>query len=616
MINANDIKNNPQFNSINPSKFQIVQGRTNIHDKAPETKPVSYFKDAWNRFKKNKGSVVATVIIAILVLFAIFGPIFSPYTVAYSDAYFKFCLPKSNMSEVFGWDFWDGCKEDIMNGPKFRYYHSIGEESVRVAGENAHPVIKNQEYEILEYNENGKPISYKVRFDTYTQYGCVYLNLTEEEYASIQQYQDEYKVQVIYPITQYDLRPNSYDGAINDANYWMQTENVKGKATILTDENGNYTPIYQGFQGINKKGVAFDGYTSEMYEVKTDGNENPYYYVETNKGWKVIDSEGNFYNINVDLVYADKDIYYTDADGSCKLDIIENPAGIEIIKDEDGNENKLPLRKYNYGRKNQTGYEVRVNYYEYYCYLHKYVLKDGIEKPLFLFGSSDFGHDIFTQLAGGARFSFLFAIAVSVVNMLVGTIYGAIEGYYGGAADIIMERICDILGSVPTMIVITLLKMHMRGTAMQEHGHLLILFITYFATGWMGMAGRVRMQFYRFKNQEYVLASRTLGARDRRIMFKHIFPNSLGTIVTGSVLVIPGMIFSESSLSYLGIINLSTGDLTSVGTLLAKADPYLADYPYMMVFPAVFISLLMLSFNLFGNGLRDAFNPSLRGAEE
>ena len=130
------------------------------------------------------------------------------------------------------------------------------------------------------------------------------------------------------------------------------------------------------------------------------------------------------------------------------------------------------------------------------------------------------------------------------------------------------------------------------------------------------MSGTVRMQFYRFKNQEYVLASRTLGAKDLRIMFKHIFPNALGTIITSCVLVIPGMIFSETSLSYLGIINLNSGSMTSVGTLLANAQPYLVSYPHMIFFPAVFISLLMLSFNLFGNGLRDAFNPSLRGTED
>ena len=129
------------------------------------------------------------------------------------------------------------------------------------------------------------------------------------------------------------------------------------------------------------------------------------------------------------------------------------------------------------------------------------------------------------------------------------------------------------------------------------------------------MASRVRMQFYRFKGQEYVLAARTLGANDRRLMFKHIFPNSMGTIITASVLIIPGVIFSESSLTYMGIVNLESSTLTSVGSMLANGRSYLSTDPYIIFFPALFIALLEVSFNLFGNGLRDAFNPSLRGAD-
>ena len=196
------------------------------------------------------------------------------------------------------------------------------------------------------------------------------------------------------------------------------------------------------------------------------------------------------------------------------------------------------------------------------------------------------------------------------VNLTVGAIYGSIEGYYGGKIDLVMERIVDLLASIPFMIVITLLKYHLNVS------HIIILFISFFLTGWTGMAGRTRMQFYRFKNQEYVLVARTLGARDRRIMFKHIFPNAIGTLITSSVLVIPSVIFSETSLTYLGIIDLNTGSMTSVGTLLAKGQTYLFTYPHIILFPAIFISLLMLSFNLFGNGLRDAFNPSLRGTED
>ena len=129
------------------------------------------------------------------------------------------------------------------------------------------------------------------------------------------------------------------------------------------------------------------------------------------------------------------------------------------------------------------------------------------------------------------------------------------------------------------------------------------------------MAGRTRMQFYRFKNQEYVLVAKTLGAKDSRVMFKHIFPNAIGTLITGSVLVIPGVIFSETSLSYLNIIDLNGPNMTSVGTMLSKGQGALYTNPHILLFPAIFISLLMLSFNLFGNGLRDAFNPSLRGTE-
>ena len=131
------------------------------------------------------------------------------------------------------------------------------------------------------------------------------------------------------------------------------------------------------------------------------------------------------------------------------------------------------------------------------------------------------------------------------------------------------------------------------------------------------MAGTVRMQFYRFKNQEYVLSARTLGARDSRIMWKHIFPNTLGTIITSVALDIPSVIFSESMLSFLGIINLGGAEQTSLGTLLSDASSVAVwtAHPHLMLLPAIVISLLMISFNLFGNGLRDAFNPALRGSE-
>lgn len=281
------------------------------------------------------------------------------------------------------------------------------------------------------------------------------------------------------------------------------------------------------------------------------------------------------------------------------------------LEGEDGFVENGTRYYYAYGRKVDGGIEVRAEYYEYYIYQHTQVLKDGIEEPVFLFGTTETGKDIFACLAYGARFSFIFATVVAAFNFLVGIIWGSISGYYGGKIDLTMERIAEILGAIPTIIVITLLKYHM-GRSSQA----LVLLIAFFLTGWIGMAHTTRMQFYRFKNQEYVLAARTLGARDARIMFKHIFPNGIGTIVTGAALVIPSMIYTETSFTYLGIINLEAGNLTSVGTLIAAGQKsIMANASYVAVFPCVFLIFLMLSFNLFGNGLRDAFNPSLRGTE-
>ncbi len=331
-------------------------------------------------------------------------------------------------------------------------------------------------------------------------------------------------------------------------------------------------------------------------------NDADYYFKTTTKGNKiqiVYDQNGNIIPAYDSYPISYLDEHVVDEYKSLRIE------GEDGFIDENGNRSY-----YTYALPNSTGYEVRVNYYEYYIYRHTEILKDGITAPNFLFGTTSDGQDVFTCLFSGARFSFLFGLAVAFVNLLVGAIYGSTAGYYGGKIDLTMERITDVLSAVPTMIVITLLKRHMDTSS-----EMLVLFIAFFATGWIGMATTTRMQFYRYKNQEYVLAARTLGAKDRRLIFKHIFPNALGTLVTSCALVIPSMIYSETNLTYLGIINLSESNLTTVGTLIANGQENLTTAAFIALFPAIFLALLMLSFNLFGNGLRDAFNPSLRGAE-
>jgi len=420
--------------------------------------------------------------------------------------------------------------------------------------ETGRDVIKGE----VEISEDGS--GYKYRYDTYYGVGFgKYKEITPAEFEDIQKYQNETGRQVLYPLVKTSDRPTHQKNK-DDANIWYKTED-KSAATLRpkVDKEGNIVPNY----------------------------------------WKI---EDGYTGTNV-----------------AKYDSLR-------IEGEDGFIENGEKYYYVYGMQFPSTVQVRVEYYEYYIYQHTKA-GDGITEPVFYFGTTDTGKDIFGCLAYGARFSFIFASVVAFVNFVVGVIWGSISGYFGGTLDLAMERFCEILGSVPSTIIITLLKFHM-GRFILEHAlyqlmdvqSALILFIAFFATGWIGMAGRTRMQFYRFKNQEYVLAARTLGASDARIMFKHIFPNGIGTIVTSVALVIPSMIYSETSLSYLGIINLEAGKLTSVGTLInagqkafQTGELYRA---FVALFPCMFLVLLMLSFNLFGNGLRDAFNPSLRGSEE
>ena len=315
------------------------------------------------------------------------------------------------------------------------------------------------------------------------------------------------------------------------------------------------------------------------------------WFVADKKGNAKLDANGNFVP---DYFTTGEDDYTS----SVRLD------------SDPGKTDPNAANRYRYAQRTgtaETGYNyvVRLHPFNYFQYLFGF-------EPCFIFGTDGSGYDIFDRLSNGARFSFLLAIVVSAINLTIGAIYGAIEGYYGGAVDMIMERISDILSGVPFTVVTVLFSLHLSSKV----GIVPSLLFAFVMTGWIGMASNVRMQFYRFKNQEYVLSARTLGASDLRIMFKHIFPNSLGTIITSCVLVIPGVIFSETSLTYLGIVNLGSARLSSIGSMLSAGQGCMTTAPHVILFPAVFIALLEISFNLFGNGLRDAFNPSLRGSED
>lgn len=226
------------------------------------------------------------------------------------------------------------------------------------------------------------------------------------------------------------------------------------------------------------------------------------------------------------------------------------------------------------------------------------------EGKYFWFGTDYLGRSMWTRLWRGARVSLFIAALAAVINVVIGVIYGSISGYYGGMVDMLMQRFIEIIAYIPSYVVLILFILYF-GTGIFSLSLSLVM------TGWVGTSVIIRAQFYRFKGQEYVLSSRTMGAKDRRLIFRHILPNGIGPVITSTSLAIPLAIFYESMLAYLGL-GLQAPE-PSIGVLLSEGQKVLLSYPYLTLFPGIVISLLMISFNLLGNGLRDAFNPTLRG---
>lgn len=219
------------------------------------------------------------------------------------------------------------------------------------------------------------------------------------------------------------------------------------------------------------------------------------------------------------------------------------------------------------------------------------------------FGTDDLGRDVFVRIWYGAGISLKVGVMAALIDLIIGVIWGGIAGFYGGKVDEIMMRIADILFAIPYLLVVILLMVLM------EPGVTTII-IALTITGWIGMARIVRGQILQLKTQEFVLAARSLGADSKRLIFKHLIPNALGPIIVTLSLTVPNAIFTESFLSFIGLG--VAAPIASWGTMSSEGLPAMRYYPWRLMFPAVFISVTILAFNLFGDGLRDAVDPRLR----
>ncbi|MGV3243559.1 oligopeptide ABC transporter permease [Staphylococcus sp. 11261D007BR] len=221
----------------------------------------------------------------------------------------------------------------------------------------------------------------------------------------------------------------------------------------------------------------------------------------------------------------------------------------------------------------------------------------------FAFGTDQLGRDLWTRTWQGAQVSLFIGLVAALLDIFIGVIYGAISGYFGGRVDDIMQRIIEIISSIPNLIVVILFVLIFEPSIWT-----IILAMT--ITGWIGMSRVVRGEFLKLKNQEFVLASRTLGTSDFKLIFKHILPNSLGAIIVTSMFTVPNAIFFEAFLSFIGIG--VPAPKTSLGSLVDEGRAMLLIHPHELFIPAIILSLLILFFYLFSDGLRDAFDPKMR----
>lgn len=507
------------MDKIEKELFEFAKNEHTVSAMNEKTAPqVGYFRDAWNRFQRNRSSLVSLCVLGVLILFCILAPLITPYTLTDKDSVYANRRPYLRVFEGSG--FWDGGRVNEFTESNRAYLNAIGLET------GLNPIIQTKkEYDRILPNGKTSRV-YRLRVDSYKEVGVVNgISLSRADFERVCAYQNETGKQVLYPLVD-TSRLYGFDRAEGGGNYWYEIDG-KGKPIL---ENGSLKPLYLQVDANSPQAAAYAPYDSK----------------------RIPSDDGSFV----------------------------------------------------YGRANQSGYSTRICYYEYYRYLRG-------RYPSYAFGTNAFGQDMVSALAKGGGFSLALAFGVSALNLIIGCIYGAVEGYFGGKTDLALERITDVLAGVPFTVVVTLFSYHLAAKV----GVVVSFLFAFLTTGWISTASLTRKQFYRYKNREYVMAARALGAGHGRIIFRHIFPCSIGTIVTSAAMLIPGVIGLETTLTYLGIVNLSGAGLTSLGTLIELGKTALESSPHALLFPAFFLAIVMICFNLVGNGLRDAFNPSLRFAE-
>lgn len=623
--------------------FTLVQENDRLVDQPLKTKQLTFFQDAMVRFGKNKYNVIATVILATLILLSILIPIITPKNLyEEQNPTLKYLPPRFPLIEKLG----------VLNGYR-NYIHQYVDISTIDPETNLGYPSTSFDPELIDMDTlTNYYVEGTDKLEAYVG-GTVNLaiNKGKQAYSMISEEKIRFVTGDIISVDVVDLVGNGVvqlylspsklgSDALGDWNNLTLLGEVDAAGVVDIDPMLSVPSNTNEFLVVKYElpNVATDTTSKAIFNSITITNE------ETVKeefsgfslsmfGFFTVDSvleNGSINREGARALVADFSYdQYTHIFGP-KEKTISGEEYAEILAANPGMEDAIIADP-----ESTTTWEFDGNYPiirvkdvisfthptqgTFYTYI---VDMDGAQllgmesRPYFIFGTDSYGRDVLSLIFLGLRTSLILGFIAAAINITLGVVWGSTSAYYGGQVDILMERFVDIWGSFPQITMISIL------TVLFGRGFLtLLIFMTY--DGWIPAAAVTRLQFYRYKGREYVLAARTLGASDRRIIFKHILPNALGTIVTRTILSIPRVIFLETTLSFLGLgvgdgqvikigpINL-TG--TSIGVILAQGrSQILTGNLWLIVFPAIIVSILMITFNMFGNALRDALNPQLRG---
>ena len=511
---------------------------------------LTYWQDVWRRLKKNKLSMFGLIGVILVILFGVFGPFFTPYK--YSDQ----VLDYSNLP------------------PSFEIY-KVDEDFY---------IYVTKEYRVLETTEKGKLLG---RID------YIHKDVINKIYYYAKEYElvPEHNRTGTYPLT-VALDP----GSIYSENWGVA---FKDSVNVAGDDQIELTYIHPAspFNDLLREGETFDIESDDLTltSILLVDDINAAIPVETSLGTSA-GAQGIIDQLQIndyisEVIFDGKVIA---VNFSYKLmDEGTRPAGYEDVNMSvtyDGVENK-------------------------YVY-------DKVSNSTYLWGTDMLGRDMLTRVMYGARISLTVAFVATLVNFFIGILYGSISGYGGGNLDNYMMRVVDIINSIPLVLYVILLMVLLKEVVIDVtvFGHYFVIFkggaglgtiiIALGSIYWVGMARLVRGQILGLKEQEFVLAAKTIGVSKLKIIFRHLVPNSMGPIIVSMTMMIPSAVFTEAFLSFIGLG--ISAPKASWGTLANDALSGLTTYPYQLFFPSAAIALTMLAFNFLGDGLRDALDPRLR----